>query len=139
MASYIGALRAAGAEVVQFEEFGSYQGNWYALVIYKGRTGWIKGSYGSCSYCDALDSEFDSQVNHEHSNNDYYNPFYNGFDLSCEECKKQSERYAAFGEKYLDYLMTQEEAEKKASENLEWDMNAQEMVDFVKKHSIGEK
>src|SRR5574340_1404036 len=56
--SYQEAMEAAGAEVVAFEQFGSYQGAWRAKVRYKGETGWVQGSYGSCSGCDAFEAEF---------------------------------------------------------------------------------
>lgn len=56
--SYEEALQAAGAEVLEFEQFGSYQGDWWAKVRYKDELGWVQGSYGSCSGCDAFESEF---------------------------------------------------------------------------------
>lgn len=56
--SYQSALEAAGAEVIQFEYFGSYQGDWLALVRVDGALGVVEGWYGSCSYCDAFESEF---------------------------------------------------------------------------------
>jgi len=34
MSSYKESLEAAGAEVLAFESFGSYQGDWVALVWY---------------------------------------------------------------------------------------------------------
>lgn len=45
--SYREALEVAGATVVAFEEFGSYQGDWIAKVEYKGNIGWIKDYFGS--------------------------------------------------------------------------------------------
>ena len=45
-------------------------------------------------------------------------------------------RMKEIGEKYLDDLYTQEEAENRASENLDWDGNAQEMLDFIKNNKI---
>ena len=56
--SYQEALEAAGATVHAFEFFGSYQGDWWAKVTYNGETGWVHGSYGSCSGCDAFEAEF---------------------------------------------------------------------------------
>ena len=57
---YKQALLAAGCEILKFQEFGDYQGEWIALVKYKGRTTWVFGAYGSCSGCDAFQSEFPS-------------------------------------------------------------------------------
>jgi len=52
--SYQDALMAAGANVIAFQEFGDWQGSWVALVEYKSERGWVRGSFGSCSECDAL-------------------------------------------------------------------------------------
>ena len=49
--SYCQALEAAGAKILQFKSFGSYQGDWWAKVEYNGEIGWVAGSYGSCSGC----------------------------------------------------------------------------------------
>lgn len=57
--SYEETLELAGATVHIFQEFGSYQGDWWARVTYNGVTGWVTGSYGSCSGCDAFHGEFD--------------------------------------------------------------------------------
>ena len=56
--SYQSALEAAGAEVLEFEEFGSYQGEWLALVRVGGVLGVAEGCYGSCSGCDSFEAEF---------------------------------------------------------------------------------
>lgn len=53
---YRSAIEAAGEVVMDFKEFGSYQGTWIA-VLENGFV--IEGSYGSCSGCDAFQSEFD--------------------------------------------------------------------------------
>jgi hypothetical protein len=54
---YSSALVAAGCEVLEFEEFGDYQGSWYALVKLDNEIGLVEGSYGSCSGCDAFEGE----------------------------------------------------------------------------------
>jgi hypothetical protein len=109
--SYDGALKAAGAEVHTFESFGTYQGDWWAKVTYKGKTGWVHGWFGSCSGCDAFEAEF-------------------GWD------DPTNEQLATFGVQYLDELWTQEEAEKDASEDLSWDMDAKDMLEFIKQNKI---
>lgn len=45
--NYQGALEVAGAMVLAYESFGSYQGDWWVLVKFRGKTGWIQGSFGS--------------------------------------------------------------------------------------------
>lgn len=55
--SYESALIAAGCKIVEFKNFGSYQGDWYAMVEVGGEKGILTGSYGSCSGCDAFEAE----------------------------------------------------------------------------------
>ena len=55
---YLESMEAAGATVHEFRHFGSYQGEWYAHITYEGDTGWVRGTYGSCSGCDAFQDEF---------------------------------------------------------------------------------
>lgn len=107
---YVRALEAAGAEILAFEEFGSDQGDWWAKVVYRGQTGWINGSYGSCSGCDAFQSEF-------------------GWNAD-----QSPQRLAAFGERYLDEILTQEAAEAQAAKNITWDLDAPAMLAFVQAH-----
>ena len=130
------ALELAGADIHAFESFGSYQGDWWAKVTYKGQTGWINGYFGSCSGCDAFLAEFDFK-HHDCINGDkYYSPVEENWDFreGCEECQAMKARIIEFGEGYLKNILSQKEAERIAEEDVEWDMNAQEMVDFVKAH-----
>lgn len=131
--SYQEALEAAGAEVIEFGRFGSYQGDWWAKVRVGEQLGWINGRYGSCSGCDAFQAEFgwsdDGCNKHEYAAKD-----------DCVDCLKvkadYNDKLKAFGSSYLDCLISQDEAEKEASRNLEWDSDAQEMVDFIKSHAL---
>ena len=83
---YRDSLEAAGAEVLQFAKFGDYSGEWFAKVRYNGETGWIQDWYGSCSYCDAFQAEFDWDS-----------------DFMCEE--DVQERLANFGKRYLGSIL----------------------------------
>ena len=56
--SYELALEAAGAKVIDTHYAGSYQGTWGSVVEYEGKVGLVTGDYGSCSGCDAFESEF---------------------------------------------------------------------------------
>ena len=116
MSGYKEALKAAGATVLEFEFFGSYQGDWLALVEYKDTLGWVHGSFGSCSYCDSFESEFGWNE-----------------DASSPEYKKKLEN---FGKIYLDCMWTQEQCEKYVECNMEWDSDAKDMMEFVSKNSI---
>lgn len=55
MSSYESALEAAGAVVLAYKEFGSYQGDYIAKVRVGDQIAWIHDYYGSCSVCDALE------------------------------------------------------------------------------------
>lgn len=70
---YESALIAAGADIKVFKEFGSYQGDWFA-ILNNGNV--VHGAYGSCSGCDAFQAEFDYD-------------------------DKDEEKLAAFGKSYL--------------------------------------
>jgi hypothetical protein len=150
---YSEALEAAGAKIIAFQEFGSYQGNWFAFVElalpwrhsksefgsyqgdwfafveYQGKRGWVQGSYGSCSGCDAFQSEFD------YGSNGCREHWYKTED-DCNDCKlalaDYDKRLTEFGASYLDYIQSQDEAEANAAKNIDWDIDAAEELAFVK-------
>jgi hypothetical protein len=139
--SYKKCLELTGATVYAFKEFGSYQGDWWALVKYQGKTGWISGSYGSCSGCDAFQSEFDLyQDDHTHVIDGKeiwcYNIIDDLFITGCPKCEDMLYRLSEFGKRYLEHIMTQEEAEKKASENEDWDLDAKGMLEWIQKKGV---
>lgn len=110
--SYQCALEAAGCEVIEFKEYGSYQGEWLAVVKVNGELGVIDGCYGSCSGCDAFEAEF-------------------GF---CDEDKPDyKERLAEFGKTYLPALSFDHYigVYEKASED-DWNDEAKEMLSDLK-------
>jgi hypothetical protein len=103
--AYQEALEAAGATVVAFQEFGSYQGTWMARLA-DGR--FVTGSYGSCSGCDAFEAEFgysERETCDEHR--------YVDAPADCEACKVAKDAYqaklAAFGASYLEGFATRDE------------------------------
>lgn len=130
--SYCQALEAAGAEVLEFKEFGSYQGNWWAKVTYGGETGWIEGSYGSCSGCDAFESEFgygtDSCAEHRWVYDDKITS-------SCADCADEKQKFEArladFGKVYLGTMFTHDEALTEAGRYADWDSEAEEMLAWI--------
>lgn len=114
---YKTALEIAGAKIIVYEAFGDYQGRWFAKVEYLGKIGWVHGEYGSCSGCDAFQSEFGY------------------FDEINQELKM---RLVEFGVKYLDQMITQDEVLKIAGENSDWDCSADDMVKFIKDNERSE-
>lgn len=132
--SYKMALEAAGAEVLEFQRFGSYQGDWWAKVKYENETFWVWGSFGSCSYCDGFEREF-GYNNHGECDEHPYD-----FQESCDACKLKAEDYQNrlkdFGKTYLECGYSQAEAEENASRNFDWDSDAEYMVKFIKEHAI---
>lgn len=134
MHDYQEALEAAGAEVLCFEHFGSYQGDWWAKVAYNSETFWVHGSYGSCSGCDAFQSEFGYSADKGCEGHEYYP------DKDCSDCKESHlfylDKLADFGKRYLTDDLTQEQAEAQVSENLEWDSDAPKMLKFIQDNRI---
>jgi len=114
--SYATALTMAGATILAFKAFGSYQGEWWAKLA----DGYVTGYYGSCSGCDEVEG---LTTCYEH---------WDGHHEDCEACQKHFAELLAVGQRYLeDKRYTQEEAEAKASKDLEWDMDAKEMVAWL--------
>ena len=114
---YREALEAAGATVLDMKMFGSYQGDWFALVQYNSNLSWVHGSFGSCSYCDSFQSEFDDYL----------------WDEQSETKESYQQRLKSFGERYLERALTQSEAEDYAKQEMSWDCEAEEMYNFIVK------
>ena len=127
---YKEAMEAAGAEVLAYEEFGSYQGDWYAKIKFRDKVSWVQDCYGSCSSCDAFESDFQDS-GHDCVDGEYNNPLYDEFLDDCEECQIVKKKLIRFGREYIDQDLTYEDCVKKASENLDWDMDAQKIVDWL--------
>lgn len=115
--SYQAALEAAGATVHDYREFGSYQGDWFAIVSYKGTNGVIQGAFGSCSGCDAFEGEFEGSYPQ---------------DDTPEELEELAGRMKKFGEGYLHSMMSIDEAVKYAEKDADWDHDAKAMVQWVR-------
>ncbi len=132
--SYGYAMEMAGAEILAYDNFGDYQGTWWAKVNYKGTIGWATGSYGSCSGCDSFEGEFGS-ISHDHGDD-----YISGCDFdaltpdTCEECAATQKRLIEFGESYLGDLLTWKEAIWLCSRNEDWDMEAKTVIDFIEKN-----
>jgi hypothetical protein len=120
---YQSALEAAGAKVLTYRAFGSYQGDWYAKVEYQGEEGWVQGSYGSCSFCDSFEREFD----------------YSYGDEEGESQEAYEERLKLFGEGYLTCVTPQEQQEQILETYIREDSyfgdEAQEILDYVKEYA----
>jgi len=111
--NYKGVLELVGATVHAYRCFGSYQGDWLAKITWKGTDGWVRGGYGSCSGCDTIQWIQD--------------------EIPVDEQEEEFRRIALTY--YLDNILTQDDVEAYAKKNLEWDMDAQDMIDFVKENS----
>ena len=108
--SYKSALVAAGAEVLEFGQFGSYSGQWFAKVRYNGETGWIQDWFGSCSYCDAFEADV-------------------GYDYDDEEYNK---KLAEFGKRYLGQILPAEHYLPELDHN-DWDSDATDAAAWIRK------
>jgi hypothetical protein len=109
--SYEDALKATGAKVLKFGEWGDYQGTWIAKVEIEGQVHYVKGEYGSCSGCDAFEAEMP-------------------WDNTSEKYKV---KLVEFGKELLDpdLLYTREELLKKFTEQASWDLSADDLVEWL--------
>lgn len=90
------ALDCAGVEVLDYETFGSYQGQWIAKVRFpNGETYFVSDYYGSCSGCDAFEAEFgwsaDKEPNYAHKLRDFGREF-------LTNCRTYEQALAEFSE-----------------------------------------
>ena len=122
---YKEALEAAGANVLAYEEFGSYQGDWLAKVSYQGETFWLRDYYGSCTGCDAFEADIGMITDDD------------GNYIWEDDHPKRVAAIAAFGARYLEpqERLTFDQVMEKAAENVGWDDDAGKMVQFVKDHA----
>jgi len=109
--SYREALEAAGARVLAFEHFGSWQGEWVALVEYKSEVGWVQGSFGSCSHCDSFEAEF-------------------GWGAEDEDDYQQ--RLASFGESYLGGLQSTDAVVASFDDQSNWDTDSEQAASWIR-------
>lgn len=132
---YETCMELAGAKIIAFQNFGSYQGDWLACVEYKNEILLINGSYGSCSGCDAFQGEFDCD---SHEVKGEYHYYYELHD-DCDECKKLKEKMIDFGKGYLDNPSNPEMLLEEYEKEKEWDGDKPEMIKFINEHFIEEK
>jgi hypothetical protein len=134
--SYKLALEAAGAIIVEYKEFGSYQGTWIAVL--KDGT-FIEGAYGSCSGCDSFQSEFDYD-----SSNDVFErdgKYYKSYDeeITFEEFSESNRMYEnklkRFGETYLkdnqSLQMMKERYENRINSNDHFNDEEEEIYNWI--------
>lgn len=109
---YTDAMKAAGADVLAYQRFGSYQGDWWAKVAYEGRVFWVAGSYGSCSGCDQMEG-----MESDHYGWRTEGPAVEGHIATDEYggCSITEPRWAELGRTILSNPLTQAEAEKEAA------------------------
>ena len=112
------AMQKAGATVLAFQAFGSYQGDWLALVLWNEEFLWIEGSYGSCTHCDAFEGEFGwSELNDD----------------------DKEGKLADFGKTYLNLGYTQEEMEKRCVDRADRGIEEEQMLRFVREYSTSRR
>lgn len=141
--SYRLSLEANGVTVKVFEEFGSYQGTWIA-ILEDGR--FVEGSYGSCSGCDAFQAEFgwEESMVIKQENGKYYEGNRNWDEDSivseerANELNKQyEEKLRQFGECYLKSSETKEEIvaryKRKCDDEYCWG-DDKEILEWIEKH-----
>ena len=130
---YRECLELAGATVIDYEEFGSYQGDWLAYIEYEGKKGFIRDYFGSCSGCDSYEAEIGDHY-HECVDESYYSPHEQGYRENCAICQVEKKKAVKFGKGYIDEMTDYDKALEIVSVNKEWDMTCGDMIDFVEKY-----
>jgi hypothetical protein len=126
--SYELALEAAGAKVVDIQDFGDYQGTWIAKLE-DGR--YVSGEFGSCSGCDAFEGEFgyhqDTCSLHSYSK-----------EANCSDCLSAKvdydKRLTFFGQNYLEDAKSYKDMREEFAKNASWDSEASQIVTWLDKH-----
>lgn len=122
---YGDCLRAAGYDVVAYQEFGSYQGDWWAKVVKPtGERGWVHGYFGSCSGCDAIQATFGYGFGKDGQRDDGV--------WVVRFTDEEWERVAEFGAGEADEFYAQADAETEASAHSSWDLEAGAVVAFIR-------
>lgn len=136
---YAQALEVCGASVYEHKRFGSYQGDWIAYVKFNDSKFFVHGTFGSCSVCDHFESEM------SHSKWDVYSiaEALNGEDtyiwweessprpLTETEKTELRGEVRTIGQRYLDDPLTYEQMIEQASRYIDWDADAEAMVEFI--------
>jgi hypothetical protein len=139
--NYKKSLELAGANILEFERFGRHGWRWAAKIECDGIAGWVIGSEGTCSCCDAFLSEFEFSTHGCYpcpdQCDDYYSPISNNWDFrdGCKECQYMKSKIAEFGKRYIGHVLSQEYAEAVTKEDADWCDDAQEMLDFIMEHN----
>lgn len=95
------ALEKAGAQVLDYRQFGDWQGEWAAIVRWNDKLGVVTGAYGSCSYCDSYQGQFDDWGTYETEETCYVDFNEVSFEEYQKEMEEKSKRLAEFGRSYL--------------------------------------
>lgn len=137
------ALKAAGAEVIKTHYAGSYQGTWGSIVIYNGKKGLVTGSFGSCSYCDAYQREFEnyeytSDIIEYNQEKDIYTKHWGDTICTKEEYDAQqleyNEKLSAFGQHYLHVVQDKFDVENQLANSSRddwWDEERRELLNWA--------
>lgn len=114
---YSEALQAAGAKVIEYREFGSYQGSWGAVIDYAGEKKLVIGSYGSCSGCDSFQASFSYSEVPTEKDGKYYRDSWTDDEIEREEydtLKKQYDtKLSDFGSHYLNTKLDKADIENR--------------------------
>jgi hypothetical protein len=143
LTDYRDALEAAGAKILNYKTFGSDsgRGDWFAQVLWQGKTAWVHGTYGSCACSDAFLAEF--RYNDTECDDHAESGATEEEVARCPACQKRKARFMkrlhAFGLRYLSdsSLLTEEEAEKLVCKNLTQNLDvSQKMFVWLRANTL---
>lgn len=139
------ALEAAGARVLAFRHWGTFDGDWWALVeVDGGERAWVNGWAGSCASCDPYETECGEQafICVQHDTWDVIHDHPERI-AACPDCQANRSRRSAviraFGARHLADRLTPAAAEARCRANLrEGDLEAEVVLTWMRRSACTE-
>lgn len=114
------SLMVAGVTVVDYQEFGAYQGEWWAYIeLSDGVRYFVTDYYGSCTGCDDFEAHF------------------YGYNLEEDKDFNYWEELRKFGAEYIQCCLNKDQAINKAKESYDYDLTSEEIIEWI--NSVSEK
>lgn len=133
LSSYAKCVALAGATILAHKQFGDNRGSAWILVDWENSRGWVQHSYGSCPGCDELAARM-ARAEYPNVDLDAYflrDTSWHAFEMEVERIDTQTMKI--FGREMLQSrLLTQAEAEALVGKDIEWDLEVEEILLWIK-------